>query len=261
MKNNLDFINILEMKLVFKLLVIFFICIKSFSQNNSFPSASSVLKKIDFNMLSKSQIINSEMIVYGKRKSRTIRSRGYSEGLDKNFTEYLYPEREKGTKMLRLDDRLWIYSPSTDRIIQLSGHLLRQSLMGSDLSYEDMMEERKLSEIYQAKIVAEEKIEDRLVWKMELVAIVDDINYFKRILWVDKQRFVPLKEDLFAKSGELLKRISFYNFKKTDGRWYPRKMNYKDMLKNGKGTDFIINDIKFNVSIPDQYFLKSALKE
>ena len=103
--------------------------------------------------------------------------------------------------MLRLQDRLWIYSPSTDRIIQLSGHLLRQSLMGSDLSYEDMMEERKLSEIYNATIVGEEKIEDRDVWKMELTALVDDINYFKRILWVDKQRYVPLKEDLFAKSG------------------------------------------------------------
>ena len=106
-----------------------------------------------------------------------------------------------------------------------------------------------------------EKIEDRDVWKMELTALVDDINYFKRILWVDKERYVPIKEDLFAKSGELLKRISFYNFKKTDGRWYPRKINYRDMLKNGKGTDFIINEIKFNVSIPDQYFLKSTLKE
>ena len=101
MKNDLTFINSLEMKLALKFLLIFFICIKSYSQENSFPSASSILKKIDFNMLSKTQIITSEMIVYGKRKSRTIRSKGYSEGLDKNFTEYLYPEREKGTKMLQ----------------------------------------------------------------------------------------------------------------------------------------------------------------
>ena len=70
-------------------------------------------------------------------------------------------------------------------------------------------EKLKLSEIYNAKIVAEEKIENRDVWKMELTALVDDINYFKRILWVDKKRYVPIKEDLFAKSGELLKRISF----------------------------------------------------
>ena len=74
------------MKLTLRIIVIFFISIKLFSQNNSFPRASAVIKKIDFNMLSKSQIINSEMIVYGKRKSRTIRSRGYSEGLNKNLS-------------------------------------------------------------------------------------------------------------------------------------------------------------------------------
>ena len=105
-----------------------------------------IIKKIDNNMFSKTQIVTSEMIVYGKRKKRIIRSKGYSKGKDNNYTEYLSPEREKGTKMLKLDKRLWIYSPSTDRTIQLSGHLLRQSVMGSDLSYEDMMEERKLSD-------------------------------------------------------------------------------------------------------------------
>ena len=61
------------MKLTLKIILIFFVSVKLLSQNNTFPSASSVIKKIDFNMLSKSQIINSEIIVYGKRKSRTIK--------------------------------------------------------------------------------------------------------------------------------------------------------------------------------------------
>jgi hypothetical protein len=121
--------------------------------------ALNIIEKIDKNMFSKTQIVTSEMIVYGKRKKRVIRSKGYSKGKENNFTEYLSPEREKGTKMLKLDDRLWIYSPATDRTIQLSGHLLRQSVMGSDLSYEDMMEERKLSEIYTAKIVKEDNFQ------------------------------------------------------------------------------------------------------
>ena len=117
-----------------------------FSQESD-QKALSIIEKIDKNMFSKTQIVTSEMIVYGKRKKRVIRSKGYSMGKENNFTEYLSPEREKGTKMLKLDNRLWIYSPGTDRTIQLSGHLLRQSVMGSDLSYEDMMEERKLSEV------------------------------------------------------------------------------------------------------------------
>ena len=119
--------------------------------------ALKIIEEIDKNMFSKTQIVTSEMIVYGKRKKRIIRSRGYSMGKENNFTEYLFPEREKGTKMLKLNERLWIYSPTTDRTIQLSGHLLRQSVMGSDLSYEDMMEEKRLSEVYVAKIIQEEK--------------------------------------------------------------------------------------------------------
>ena len=87
--------------------------------------ALKIIEEIDKNMFSKTQIVTSEMIVYGKRKKRIIRSRGYSMGKENNFTEYLFPEREKGTKMLKLNERLWIYSPTTDRTIQLSGHLLR----------------------------------------------------------------------------------------------------------------------------------------
>ena len=123
-----------------------------FAQKSS-EQALKIIEKIDKNMFAKTQVVTSEMVVYGKRKKRIIKSRGYSKGVENNYTEYLFPEREKGTKMLKLGNRLWIYSPYTDRTIQLSGHLLRQSVMGSDLSYEDMMEERKLSEIF-AKYLA-----------------------------------------------------------------------------------------------------------
>ena len=223
--------------------------------------AFNIIEKIDENMFSKTQIVTSEMIVYGKRKKRVIRSKGYSMGKENNFTEYLSPEREKGTKMLKLDDRLWIYSPATDRTIQLSGHLLRQSVMGSDLSYEDMMEERKLSEIYTAKIVQEDSFNNTPVWIMELVSKVEGLAYYKRTLWIDKNKFVPLKENLYAKSGTLLKTTTFTDIKKIDARWYPMKINYKDMLKDGKGTDFIILDISFNSNISKEFFSKNILKK
>ena len=231
------------------------------SSQQSDQEASNIIEKIDKNMFSKTQIVTSEMIVYGKRKKRVIRSKGYSMGKENNFTEYLSPEREKGTKMLKLDNRLWIYSPGTDRTIQLSGHLLRQSVMGSDLSYEDMMEERKLSEVYDAKIVKDGNFNDSPVWIMDLTSKVDGLAYYKRTLWIDKTKFVPLKENLYAKSGTLLKTTIFSNIKKIDTRWYPMKINYKDMLKDGKGTDFVIIDISFDTYIPKDYFSKNMLKK
>lgn len=224
-------------------------------------SADEIIKKVDDNMISVSQISTSDMIIYGRRSTRTVTSKNYVEGNTKSFTEYLAPAREEGTKMLKLDDKLWIYNPSSDRIIQLSGHMLKQSVMGSDLSYEDMMEERKMIEMYHTEIIGEEDIEGRKTWILELIAKVDDAIYDRQKIWVDQERFVPLKQEMYAISKKLLKRVLLSEVQKFGNRWQPTKMNYKDVLKDGKGTDFIIKDIQFDVEIPDYIFSKAVLRK
>lgn len=241
--------------------ILYLFLLPAFLSAQSTLDGAEILRKVDKNMISKTSISTSQMVVHGRRGSRTITSKGYQEGEVNSFSDYLSPAREKGTKMLKLGDRLWIYSPSTDRTIQLSGHMLRQSVMGSDLSYEDMMEDRKLEEVYNAKVVGEDTIGGRKTWVLELTAKVDDATYEKRKEWIDQERYIPLKEELFAKSGELLKRVLLSDIEKIDGRWYPKKMNYKDMLKDGEGTDFIINEITFDTEIPDYIFNKASLKQ
>jgi len=224
-------------------------------------TADQIIKKVDENMSSTNRIFESSMTINGNRNSRTITSKSYSVGDKKSFTEYLSPARELGTKMLKLENQLWIYSPSTDRTIQISGHMLRQSVMGSDLSYEDMMDDRKLTEIYNASIIGNEEIEGRKVWVLELKAIVNDVAYASRKIWIDTERYIPLKEELFAKSGQLLKRSTLSDVIKVQGRWFPTKIIYKDMLKQGDGTEFKITSVKFNQEIPEYIFTKAALKQ
>jgi outer membrane lipoprotein-sorting protein len=223
--------------------------------------AEEILKRIEKNMSSDNRIFESTMTIQGARSGRTITSRTYAEGNKKSFTEYLTPAREQGTKMLKLENQLWIYSPSTDRIIQISGHMLRQSVMGSDLSYEDMMDDRKLTEVYSAVIDGEEMIDGRRTLVLNLTAKVSDVAYQTAKMWVDAERFVPLKEELFAKSGELLKRTTFSDVKQIAGRWFPVRITYKDVLKQGEGTEFVITSVKFNQPIPEYIFTKAALKQ
>ena len=102
-------------------------------------SVQDIIKAMDNNLNAKSRILTSKMVVHGRRSNRTISSKNWVVGADQAFTEYLSPPREEGTKMLKLGDKLWTYSPQTDRVIQISGHMLRQSVMGSDMSYNDMM--------------------------------------------------------------------------------------------------------------------------
>jgi len=241
-----------------KIILMLIICQTAAAQQ--FPTGKSILDKIDANMSSKSRIMVASMEINSARGKRTMEMKIQAEGSDRAFTEYLAPAREKGTKMLKTENQLWIFSPATDRVIQISGHMLRQSVMGSDLSYEDMMSDSPLEERYKAEVTGEETLEGRKCWVITLTALKEDVNYFKQQMWVDQERFIPLKVDMFAKSGKLLKRLEFSNVQKIQGRWFPMTMTYKDVLKEGRGTVMTFKEIQFDVKIPAAVFNKSALK-
>jgi outer membrane lipoprotein-sorting protein len=224
------------------------------------PSGDWILQKVDENIGSDNKISHSRMIIHGRRASRAVESRSWIQGEEKSFTEYLAPPREAGTKMLKLEDQLWTFSPSTDRTIRISGHMLRQSVMGSDLSYEDFMEDRKLRDLYTAQVSGEEDYDGRPCWVLELMAKEEDVAYYSRKVWVDKERFVVLKEDRFAKSGKLLKRTEVKDVQRLEGRWVPKKIVFKDMLKTGEGTEFLLDEVQFNAEIPDHVFSKASLR-
>jgi outer membrane lipoprotein-sorting protein len=225
-----------------------------------YPAGVWILQKVDENIGSDNKISHSRMVVNGRRGSRSVESRSWIQGDEKSFTEYLAPPRDAGTKMLKLGDQLWTYSPSTDRTLLISGHMLRQSVMGSDLSYEDLMEDKKLRSIYDARVIAEEEYDGRACWVLELTATVGDVAYHSRKIWVDKERFVSLKEDRFAKGGKLLKRTEVQDVHRLDGRWIPKKIVFKDMLKTGGGTEFLLEEVLFNAEIPDHVFSKASLR-
>lgn len=226
-----------------------------------YPDGNAIIRGIDANLSSENRVFSSRMIIHGRRNSRTVESKTWTQGEKKSFTEYFFPVREKGTKMLKLDNQLWIFSPESDRTIQIAGHLLRQSVMGSDMSYEDMMTDKKLSESYRAEVTGVETIDGRKCWVLKLTATNAELAYQGRKLWVDQERNIPVKEELFAKSGTLLKRTELSNVERINNRWFPKKIVFKDMLKDGDGTEFIISEIQFNVSIPDYIFSKASLKK
>ena len=225
-------------------------------------SVQDIIRAMDENLNAKSRVLTSKMVVHGRRTSRTIESKNWVIGIDLAFTEYLSPPREKGTKMLKLGDKLWTYSPQTDRVIQISGHMLRQSVMGSDMSYNDMMEDRPLIELYEASLEGSVEIDGRSHWIMLLEAKVKGLSYPKRRAWIDKEYLLPTKEELYAKSGKLLKTSTMDGIKKVQGRWFPSRFIYKDELKrNSKGTEWIIDEIAFDIDIPESRFSKALLRK
>ncbi|MDH5406333.1 MAG: outer membrane lipoprotein-sorting protein, partial [Candidatus Aminicenantes bacterium] len=74
-------------------------------------------------------------------------------------------------------------------------------------------------------------------------------------------RYVPLKENRYAKGGKLLKTFEVKTVTRIQNRWVANRAVFKDVLKKGDGTEFILNPIEFNADIPDYIFSKAALRK
>ena len=246
------------MKYLKQILLISLISVVSFAES---LTGKAILQKVDDNMVIEDAISISTMTIHSRMGTRNIKSKSWIGGEEEAFVEYLSPPREEGKKMLKTGDKLWIYTPEpNERIISISGHLLRQSVMGSDLSYEDFMENDVLTEAYKADIQGQDTVNNRECYVLNLEATSEEVNYYSRKVWVDKERWLPLKEQRYAKSGKLLKKTEILDVFQVGERWYPKKIKFKDMLSRGEGTVMIIDSLKLDVEIPEYKFTKAALR-
>jgi negative regulator of sigma E activity len=133
--------------------------------------------------------------------------------------------------------------------------------MGSDLSYEDITENHRLRDKYGAVVVGRDSMGGRACWVLELRARVEDVAYHSRKVWVDAGRWLPLREERFAKSGRLLKTTVIKEVMKLEERWYPRMMTFKDELSSGKGTEYLVESVDLKTEVPDYLLTKAALRK
>ena len=133
--------------------------------------------------------------------------------------------------------------------------MLREGMMGSDVSYEDILSSRELRTRYQASVTGEDTVDGRPCWKLELKAKDDAVTYAKRVSCVDKETFIPLKQDLYAVSGMLLKTWTMGEVKTFDGgRKYPTKMTIRDHVKKDSVTTIEFKELQFGIDAPKEIF-------
>lgn len=224
------------------------------------PSAQDILQNIDKNMVFETIYTESDMIITLKDRTITKSLVSYAQGNQKSYIEFLSPARDKGTKILRIAEVIKIYYPSAERVMRISGHMLRQGMMGSDFSYEDMTERaKKLREEYSAELKGEEEIAGVPCYLLVMTSKLEKQTYFTRKAWVDKQRFLVLKEELFAKSGKLLKTFNVADFKTYKNRFYPTRVTMEDKLRQDSKTEMAFKKIEFDIVIPEETFSERQL--
>jgi outer membrane lipoprotein-sorting protein len=248
------------------LILVFLVLLAGFS-NFTFaevPNIKNILKQIDD---------NNELKYDGTAKVLATVQKA-DEGI--KVYEYIYyrrdagklfliimtsPEIEKGNGYLKQGDNYWMYRKNT-RTFQ---HITEgESIAGSDSKVEDVEEiltnkyKPAINESKNEKII-ETKLGNIPVYQFEIEAKNEDEYYPKRVYWVRKDNYLPLKAQCYSLSGTLMRTAYYLKYTQIKGQYLMINGIFVNEIEKGNKTIVEVKDISTQ-KIDDCVFTKAYLE-
>jgi hypothetical protein len=171
------------------------------------------------------------------------------------------PESDKGNGYLRVGDNFWMYRRNT-RTFQ---HINRDESIGGSNAHGSDFEDRKLTELYApvkdstGTEVAGDTLGKIPVYRMRVLARVNDVDYPRKTYWVRRDNFLLLKEQSFSLSGSLMQTAYFLKYAPINQRYVPVEQIFIDEFEKGNKTKVDISGIATN-PIKSEVFTKAYLE-
>jgi hypothetical protein len=183
----------------------------------------------------------------------------------------IQPINDKNTAMLSWgyaeDDKasdFWVYLPvlsKVKRIVSVADSGESGAVFGSELSAEDA-DVRKVKD-YTYKMLGEDTYRGRPVWKIEMTPTASrrKRSFYGRIVaYVDKERFIVLKEDLYDRTGRHYKQYTVLDVKQFGKVWLVTDAAMNNLTKR-RITTWEHPGVVLNVDIDEEFLSQRPLTD
>ena len=203
--------------------------------------------------------------VKGKQRKRIARVTAIE--LPENRTRSLIiiekPKDEQGTAFLNYSfdnkpDEQWLYIRATEKVVRvITGQ--GRSFLNSDLAYEDLGSPGL--EKFVHRYLREESYDGRDTWVLERQSkLKGSSGYSKQVVWIDQERYVPLRMDFYGRGGNLAKTMYMENYQLLAEKYW-RAMDVRIVNHQvNRETTLHWQDFKFNNGFTARQFDVVTLK-
>jgi hypothetical protein len=250
-------------KLVFVLLTLFASVSWLYAdEDTEAVRAKSLLSHIDDMWRGKSSYAVTTMQVKTQHYTRTMKMEGWSKGKEQTLFRIIEPLREKGTATLKSGNHIYTYLPKTDRTIKLTSGMMMGAWMGSHLTNDDLVKEARLEEDYDVTISFEGERDGQNIIEFLLIPKLDAaVVWGKLILIILADSHIPVVEYYYDEDMQLARTISFTDVKILGGRELPSTLRVVPTDKPDEYTEFVYNQMQFDITVSDNLFSLSSLKK
>jgi len=187
----------------------------------NFPSAQSILSS------TRLQVSRQEVEVQGQLREKDLivpfRLSQTGPLIRYSFTN---PDQALQLRLGESDSKL--EEISGNGVDKISGPEFSQKVRGTAITYEDLA----FKFIYwpDAKVVGEDYINTRRVWKLELQPPARQSQYSRVFVWCEQQSGALMRMEGFDWNGKLAKRFEVVSVQKIEGRYFLKQMRIEELL-------------------------------
>ena len=182
---------------------------------------------------------------------------------DKSLTLFDSPRDIAGTGFLSYTHALtpddqWLYLPALKRVKRIASANKSGPFMGSEFAYEDLTS----SEIqkYSYRLLGEETLAARETFVIEETPAYEHSGYTRRVVWLDKAMYQPLKVAFYDRKNALLKTLTASDYAQyLDQYWRAGRMLMVNH-QSGKQTELVWRDYRFRQGLTPRDFDQNTLK-
>jgi len=191
----------------------------------------------------------------------------------KSIAIVLEPAAERGIGMLSYvydsaakDNETWLYLSALGKVKRIvasnsSANSEPVSLFGSEFTTEDQ-ETGKLDD-YTYSLLDTVTYAGRKAYVIEQVPTPSrarKTRYAKTITWVDAERYVPLKAEMYDKRGNEIRRLIASKIQRVNGVWMSRSLTMMNLV-SGRLSNMALLEIHFGVTIDQELMTQRALTD
>jgi uncharacterized protein len=184
------------------------------------------------------------------------------------LVRFTAPADIKGTSILLVehaaaDDDMWLYLPALGKVRRLSAANKKDSFVGTDLSYGDVIGLKP--EQWTHRLVAEETVDGQPCFVIESLptddAVRQNTGYGKRVSWIAKLHHVALRTDLFDTALQPLKRIRAADIQPvgSNKRWQAMRTEVEN-LQTGHHTLVVFDGFEADRKLESSAFTPKELE-
>lgn len=247
----------MKIKLLILLFVFLYPGLTLFSQD-----AKTIVKKANDLAMGKTSSGIMTMTIERPSWTRAVSMKSWSKGTDYYLILITEPARDKGQVFLKRLTDMWNFMPSINRMIKIPPSMMSQSWMGSDFTNNDLVKMNSLVEDYTHKILGEENVGGYDCYKIELIPKEDAaVVWGKIVMWIAKNEFYEMKAEFFDEEMNLVNTQFASDIRQFGDRKLPARMEMVPADKPGNKTILQMEDMQFNIDIPDSFFSQQNMQK